>query len=76
VAFDYIGRLREQGKAVILSTHRLDEAQRLCDRFGLLHEGHLRYEGTMRELHLATGCDNLVDIFGQLLRPILSGAPV
>jgi len=74
VAFDYIGRLREQGKSVILSTHRLDEAQRLCDRFGLLHEGRLHYEGTMSELHAATGCDSLVDIFGQLLRPLLSGA--
>jgi ABC-2 type transport system ATP-binding protein/sodium transport system ATP-binding protein len=75
VAFDYIGRLREQGKAVILSTHRLDEAQRLCDRFGLLHEGRLRHEGTMRELSSATGCESLVDIFGQLLRPSLSGTP-
>jgi ABC-2 type transport system ATP-binding protein/sodium transport system ATP-binding protein len=75
VAFDYIGRLREQGKAVILSTHRLDEAQRLCDRFGLLHEGRMCHEGTMRELSSATGCESLIDIFGQLLRPILSGAP-
>jgi sodium transport system ATP-binding protein len=74
VAFDYIGRLREQGKAVILSTHRLDEAQRLCDRFGLLHEGRLRHEGTMSQLSTATGCEDLVEIFRQLLRPTTAGA--
>ena len=33
--FDYVRHLRELGKAVILSTHRLDEAERLCSRFGL-----------------------------------------
>jgi ABC-2 type transport system ATP-binding protein/sodium transport system ATP-binding protein len=69
VAIDYIGRLRDQGKAVIVSTHQLDEAQRLCDRFGLLHEGRLRHEGTMEQLVAATGCYSLVDIFGKLLRP-------
>ena len=36
VVIDYVRRLRDEGKAVIVSTHRLDEAERLCDRFGLL----------------------------------------
>lgn len=36
------------GKAVVLSTHRLDEAERVCDRFGLLHRGNLIY-GTFAE---------------------------
>jgi ABC-2 type transport system ATP-binding protein/sodium transport system ATP-binding protein len=63
VVFDYISLLRGEGKAVIVSTHRLDEAQRLCDRFGLLHEGRLLLEGTLAELQSATGCDTLVDMF-------------
>jgi ABC-2 type transport system ATP-binding protein/sodium transport system ATP-binding protein len=42
VVIDYVRRLRDEGKAVIVSTHRLDEAERLCDRFGLLHQGRLR----------------------------------
>ncbi len=50
VVVDYVRRLRDEGKAVILSTHRLDEAERLCDRFGLLHQGRLRLEGTLAEL--------------------------
>jgi sodium transport system ATP-binding protein len=69
VVIDYIATLRDNGKAVILSTHRLDEAERLCDRFGLLNHGKLQHEGTMSELQDATGCGNLIDMFRQLLRP-------
>lgn len=63
VVFDYIAHLRELGKAIIVSTHRLDEAQRLCDRFGLLHRGRLHHEGTLAELRSATGKDSLVEMF-------------
>ncbi len=63
VIFDFVDHLRTQGKAVIVSTHRLDEAQRLCDRFGLLHQGNLQHEGTLEELQQATGCESLVEMF-------------
>lgn len=63
VVFDYIDHLRQQNKAVIVCTHRLDEAQRLCDRFGLLHHGKLLHEGTLDELRGVTGHDSLVDMF-------------
>lgn len=75
VVIDYIARLREQGKAVIMSTHRLDEAERLCDRFGLLHHGRLQHEGTLDELRATTGCTNLMDMFRQFLQPTLSHTP-
>lgn len=65
--FEYVELLRSQGKAVLLSTHRLDEAERLCDRFGLLHFGSLRYEGTLEQLRAATGKPHLVDMFLELL---------
>jgi len=74
VVVDYIGRLRNQGIAVIVTTHRLDEAERLCDRFGLMYEGRLLHEGTIDELRVATGCQSLVDMFRQLLQPTLSAA--
>jgi sodium transport system ATP-binding protein len=74
IVVDYIGRLRNQGIAVIVTTHRLDEAERLCDRFGLMHEGRLLHEGTLAELHATTGCKNLVDMFRQLLQPTLAAA--
>ena len=67
VVFDYIAYLREHQKAVIVCTHRLDEAQRLCDRFGLLHHGRLRHAGTLDALRQATGRHDLTDIFLDLL---------
>jgi ABC-2 type transport system ATP-binding protein/sodium transport system ATP-binding protein len=67
VVFEYIDHLRSRDKAVIVCTHRLDEAQRLCDRFGLLHQGRLQYEGTLNELQSATGCESLVDMFLSIL---------
>jgi len=74
--FNYIDHLHGQNKAVIICTHQLDEAQRLCDRFGLLHEGELRHEGTLQELQQSTGCSDLVDMFLQLLPESETAFPV
>ncbi|MFI4849954.1 MAG: ABC transporter ATP-binding protein [Gimesia chilikensis] len=67
VIFDYIDHLRDEGKAVIVCTHRLDEAEQLCDRFGLLYQGRKSYEGTLEELQQCTSCQTLTQIFLQLL---------
>jgi sodium transport system ATP-binding protein len=67
IAFDYIQLLRDRGKAVLLSTHRLDEAERICDRFGLLHRGRMRHEGSLVDLQRTTGQLHLVDMFTALL---------
>jgi ABC-2 type transport system ATP-binding protein/sodium transport system ATP-binding protein len=74
VVVDYVRRLRDEGKALIVSTHRLDEAERLCDRFGLLHQGELRLEGTLPELREVTGCQTLVDMFRSFFQPAPAGA--
>ncbi|HUG92509.1 MAG TPA: ATP-binding cassette domain-containing protein [Planctomycetaceae bacterium] len=66
--FEYISHVRETGKAVIVSTHRLDEAQRLCDRFGLLHRGRLVCEGTLAELQQQTGKSTLVEMFMDFIK--------
>ncbi|MEK6258047.1 MAG: ATP-binding cassette domain-containing protein [Planctomycetota bacterium] len=67
VVFEYIAQLRSLGKAVVVSTHRLDEASHLCDRMGLLHRGRLHHEGTFAELQRATGRQTLFEMFLQLL---------
>jgi sodium transport system ATP-binding protein len=63
---DYFGLLRDQNKAAIMTTHRLEEAERLCDRFGLMHQGRLVREGSLPELREATGCANLAEMFLKL----------
>lgn len=65
--FRFIDLLKQRGKAVLLSTHRLDEAERVCDRFGLLHRGHMQYEGTLTDLQNSTGKTHLVDMFIDLI---------
>jgi sodium transport system ATP-binding protein len=77
VVNEYIDHLRREGKAVILTTHRLEEAERLCSRFGLLHKGRLVSEGTLAELRERTGCVSLVEMFLKLSRvgPALQEVP-
>jgi sodium transport system ATP-binding protein len=66
VIIEYIEHLRGEGKAVILTTHHLDDAERLCTRFGLMHKGRIVSEGTLAELRARTGCTSLIDMFLKL----------
>jgi lipooligosaccharide transport system ATP-binding protein len=42
--------LKAQGVTMLLTTHYMDEAARLCDRLVVMHEGRIIAEGTPREL--------------------------
>jgi len=75
VIFQYISHLRSQGKSVVVSTHRLDEASQICDRMGLLYRGTLRYEGTFPELQQETGCQTLFEMFLQLMNQPATASP-
>jgi ABC-2 type transport system ATP-binding protein/sodium transport system ATP-binding protein len=66
VIVEYIALLRDEGKAAIVTTHRLEEAERLCDRFGLMHKGQIVREGTLAELRAETQCENLAEMFLKL----------
>lgn len=68
IVFDYVAYLRQQNKAIIVCTHQLDEAERLCDCYGLLHRGQLKFQGTLEQLKQATGEPTLVDMFLRFLR--------
>ncbi|MEM8670092.1 MAG: ATP-binding cassette domain-containing protein [Planctomycetota bacterium] len=68
VVIDFVEQLRASDKAIIVCTHQLEEAERFCDRFGLLYRGKLNYEGTLAELKEETGQSSLVEIFLRLLR--------
>lgn len=67
VIFEYIDMLKSEKKAIILCTHRLEQAQRICDRFGLLHQGVMAHEGTLEELRATTSRNDLVEIFVDLI---------
>jgi sodium transport system ATP-binding protein len=48
--FDLLERLRSEGRAVLLSTHRLHEIERRCDRFLIIDAGRIVGQGTRQEL--------------------------
>jgi sodium transport system ATP-binding protein len=58
-----IRREREAGRAILLSTHIMGEAEYLCDRIYLLHEGRVFDHGSVRDILERTGCANLNDAF-------------
>jgi ABC-2 type transport system ATP-binding protein len=45
-----VARLSAEGMAVLYTTHYMEEAERLCDRVGIIDLGELKAEGTRREL--------------------------
>lgn len=76
VITEFIAHVRTEGKAIILCTHHLDEAERICTRFGLMHHGRIVAEGTLAELRQRTECNSLVEMFLKLSvhGPVLAGA--
>ena len=53
--FDNILALKEQGRTVIYTTHYMEEAQRICDRVGIIDQGKLLALDTVDELIAAHG---------------------
>lgn len=60
-----ISRLRDEGKAILFSTHIMSEAEQLCDRIAIIHHGRILATGTLDDLREATGQHYLEDIFVQ-----------
>jgi sodium transport system ATP-binding protein len=59
----------QAGKAVLLSTHALDEIETMCKRIGLIHNGRLIVEGDLPTLQARTGKKRLSEVFLQLVHP-------
>jgi ABC-2 type transport system ATP-binding protein len=55
VAWDLVAAVRERGATVLLVTHFLDEAERLCDRLAFLRQGRIVSAGTPAQLAAAAG---------------------
>ncbi len=64
---NFMLRAKESGKCILFSTHVMEEAEYLCDRIGVVHQGKLKALGTMNELRELTGKQRLREIFLDLL---------
>ena len=58
-----VGQIRDSGGTVIYSTHHLAEAQQVCDRIIIVHNGTIRADGTPKQLIEATNQSSLEDAY-------------
>jgi sodium transport system ATP-binding protein len=65
---EFVEERRAAGSCVLLSTHIMGEAERLCDRIGVIWGGRLLAEGTQEELAELTGERYLDAAFMTLVR--------
>jgi ABC-2 type transport system ATP-binding protein len=59
--WDLIVELRASGRSIVLTTHYMDEAERLCDRVAIVDHGHVIALGSPRELIASLGAEHVVE---------------
>lgn len=65
---DYLKLLKEEGKTIIISTHIMSEAEKLCDEIGIIINGRLVAEGSLEEILESTNASDLEDAFFELYK--------
>ncbi len=59
--WELIERFKLAGRTILLTTHYMDEAERLCDRVAIMDHGKILALGTPRELIASIGAEHLVE---------------
>ena len=59
--WDLIERLRSEGRSILLTTHYMEEAERLCDRVAIVDHGRVISEGTPRALIESLGAEHMLE---------------
>lgn len=67
IVHDFISDCKNGGKAIIFSSHTMDEVRKLCDRVIIIHKGSIVESGSFEELKLKYSEDDLEKIFLRLV---------
>lgn len=59
--WDIVAGFRDRDRTVLLTTHYMDEAERLCDRVAIVDRGKRIAQGTPRELIASLGAEHVVE---------------
>lgn len=67
---ELLAEAKANGRAILMSTHVLDSAEKMCDRFVILHKGQVRAQGDLADLRQTFGdaTARLNDIYLALTR--------
>ena len=63
----FVERFRSQGKTIMISTHNMTEAQKICNRIAIIDHARVVASGTVEELQAKTSQRDLENIFVQLV---------
>lgn len=69
---DYLKALKDRGKLVIISTHIMSEAEKLCDRLAIIIAGRKVAEGTVEEILKDNNAEDLEEAFFELYKANVS----
>ncbi|MCD6162273.1 MAG: ATP-binding cassette domain-containing protein [candidate division Zixibacteria bacterium] len=64
---EFVSTEKARSKTIIFSTHIMHEAEKLCDRIGIIDKGRIAAVGTPSELKAATACVDMDDAFVKLV---------
>ena len=67
IILDFIKQERKKKKTILYSTHYMEEAENICDRVIMIHEGEVLLSGTPEEIKKNTKTTNLRDAFFALI---------
>jgi ABC-2 type transport system ATP-binding protein len=59
--WDLVDQLKQAGRTIILTTHYMDEAERLCDRVAIMDHGRIIALGTPQQLIASVGGEHIVE---------------
>jgi ABC-2 type transport system ATP-binding protein len=59
--WDLVDGLKQAGRTIILTTHYMDEAERLCDRVAIMDHGRIIALGSPQQLIASTGGEHIVE---------------
>ena len=59
--WELIEQFKAAGRTILLTTHYMDEAERLCDRVAIMDHGKIIAQGTPRELIASIGVEHVVE---------------
>ena len=70
--YDIVEELKHEKKTIVLTTHYIEEAERLCDRVAIIDHGKVIAQGTPRELKQRSANTSRVEV--RLAKPASNGA--